>query len=34
MTSLEKTVLNAKHRELAATIVDFGGWDNDSKLRL
>jgi len=27
MTSLDKTVFNAKHRQLGATMVDFGGWD-------
>ncbi len=27
MASLEKTVFNEKHRELGATMVDFGGWD-------
>jgi glycine cleavage system T protein len=27
MSSLNKTFFNEKHRELGATLVDFGGWD-------
>jgi len=27
MSSLNKTFFNEKHRELGATMVDFGGWD-------